>query len=334
VMLYQCVTGKTPYSGANFVELAEQHLRAPVPSATAVQPDLPVEIDIILQRALAKSPDERYPSCLAMKEDLEQLLQAEAEDISADTAELPVVAHALALDEPTPTFGPVPIATPQQHRRSRPSAVGLLALLVLVAGGTSAFLLARSSGAPSSTSGGGAGDSTQDVTSRFPSTASVTQTPRPRPKPLVAVRIASASTLDPSGDGTENAGSAPMAIDGSASTLWSTETYKGTRNVNGKPGVGLVLDLSRVTDVNRLRLITTEAGWSGRIYETTQTTAPPTLAGWQAVSRPFTMNATRRTIPLNGPPARQLLIWITNLTGPDGEWSAKIAEATPLVQKS
>src|SRR5690349_22612117 len=64
VMLYQCVTGKTPYTGANFVELAEQHLHAPVPSATAVRPDLPQEIDIILGRALAKDPDDRYPTCL------------------------------------------------------------------------------------------------------------------------------------------------------------------------------------------------------------------------------------------------------------------------------
>jgi serine/threonine-protein kinase len=331
VMLYQCVTGKTPYSGANFVELAEQHLRAPVPSAAAVQPDLPDHLEAILQRALAKDPEDRYPSCQAMQVDLDELLQREADDAGEDTAELPVVVHALAVDEPTPTFGPVPIATPQEPRRTRPSAVGVLALLVLLAGGSAAFLLARSSGEPGSTAA--RGDTTAGGSTQIPSTASVSQLPRPKPKPVVPVKVISASSLDPSGDGSENQGSAPLAIDGSQSTLWSTETYKGYRDVNHKPGVGLVLDLSKVTAVSRLRLTTPIPGWTARIYETSQTTAPPTLSGWQAVSRSFTMTAPQRVVPLRGPPARMLLIWITDLAGPDGEWSAKISEATPLVQK-
>jgi len=330
VMLYHCVTGKTPYSGANFVELAEQHLRAPVPSAAAVQPDLPDDLDAILRRALAKDPEDRYPNCDAMRADLEEVLQREADDAGEDTAELPVVVHALAADEPTPTYGPVPIATPQEPRRTRPSAVGVLALVVLLAGGSAAFLLARSSGESGST--GTQGGTTTGTATRIPSTASVSQTPQPKPKPLVAVKVASASSLDPSGDGSENQGSAPLAVDGSQTTLWSTETYKGTRNVNGKPGVGLVLDLTKVTTVTRLRLSTPMPGWTARIYETGQTTAPATLDGWQAVSKAFTMSTPTRIVPLRGPPARMLLIWITDLAGPDGEWSAKISEATPLIQ--
>src|SRR3954451_12209917 len=107
-MLFHCLTGQTPYRGVNFVELAEQHLHAPVPSATGLQPDLPDRIDDVLRRALAKDPNDRYPTCDAMRGDLEELLHAEAEDAAPETAELPVVSQALALDEPTPTFGPVP----------------------------------------------------------------------------------------------------------------------------------------------------------------------------------------------------------------------------------
>jgi putative peptidoglycan lipid II flippase len=207
----------------------------------------------------------------------------------------------------------------------------VLALLVLLAGGSAAFLLARSSGESGST--GAQGGTTTGTATRIPSTASVSQTPQPKPKPLVAVKVASASSLDPSGDGSENQGSAPLAVDGSQTTLWSTETYKGTRNVNGKPGVGLVLDLTKVTTVTRLRLSTPLPGWTARIYETGQTTAPATLDGWQAISKSFTMSTPTRIVPLRGPPARMLLIWITDLAGPDGEWSAKISEATPLIQQ-
>ncbi len=38
VMLFQCLTGETPYRGDGFVALAEQHLRAPVPSVRDVRP--------------------------------------------------------------------------------------------------------------------------------------------------------------------------------------------------------------------------------------------------------------------------------------------------------
>src|SRR4051812_36673871 len=45
VMLFHCLTGQTPYSGGSFVELAEQHLRSPVPLAAERVDGLPEGID-------------------------------------------------------------------------------------------------------------------------------------------------------------------------------------------------------------------------------------------------------------------------------------------------
>ena len=291
VMLYQCVTGKTPYSGASFVELAEQHLRAPVPSAAAVQPDLPDRLDVILQRALAKDPDDRYPSCEAMQVDLEELLQREADDAGEDTAEIPVVVHALAADEPTPTFGPVPIATPQQPRRTRPSAVGVLALLVLLAGGSRRVppgpLERRARARPRARRGTATGTSTQ-----IPSTASVSQTPRPKPRPLVAGqgRLGQHPRSRP-GRRQREPGQRTAGDRRLAGTLWSTETYKGTRNVNGKPGVGLVLDLHEGLAGHPPAPDDAGPRLDGPDLRDQPDAAPPTLDGWQAVSRSFTMTA-------------------------------------------
>ena len=49
VMLYHCLTGVPPYRGASFVELAEQHLRAPGADVAVRCPDLPDRLAAILR---------------------------------------------------------------------------------------------------------------------------------------------------------------------------------------------------------------------------------------------------------------------------------------------
>ena len=51
-LLYHCLTGVPPYRGASFVEIAEQHLRAPVPDVVVRCPDAPDGVAAIV-RALA-----------------------------------------------------------------------------------------------------------------------------------------------------------------------------------------------------------------------------------------------------------------------------------------
>ncbi|MEU5985139.1 protein kinase [Streptomyces sp. NPDC047434] len=51
---FECLTGRKPYSGENFAELALQHLDAPVPDDAAPEPLRP-----LIRRGLAKQPDQR-----------------------------------------------------------------------------------------------------------------------------------------------------------------------------------------------------------------------------------------------------------------------------------
>jgi len=60
-LLFECLTGRVPYVGVLAAKL-HQHASAPPPSATAVRPDLPAEVDAVLARALAKDPNDRYKS--------------------------------------------------------------------------------------------------------------------------------------------------------------------------------------------------------------------------------------------------------------------------------
>jgi serine/threonine protein kinase len=69
-VLFEAVTGRTPYAGKNPVAIATQHVSAPVPDPRRLRRDLPVPAASLIQRALAKDPRERFPSASAMADAL------------------------------------------------------------------------------------------------------------------------------------------------------------------------------------------------------------------------------------------------------------------------
>ncbi|MCA9178749.1 MAG: SUMF1/EgtB/PvdO family nonheme iron enzyme [Planctomycetales bacterium] len=61
VVLYELVTGETPFSGSLF-PLMQQIVTAPAPPPSSWRPDVDANLDAICLRALAKSPADRYAS--------------------------------------------------------------------------------------------------------------------------------------------------------------------------------------------------------------------------------------------------------------------------------
>ena len=61
-VLYELLTGEVPYSGENFVAVAMRHVNEPPPSVLDRRPDCPLRLDLAIQRAMAKDPEERYGS--------------------------------------------------------------------------------------------------------------------------------------------------------------------------------------------------------------------------------------------------------------------------------
>jgi serine/threonine-protein kinase len=59
-ILYETLTGEPPYGGATLHEVVKRTLKAPVPSARRLRPEVPVEVDRAISRALAKSAAERF----------------------------------------------------------------------------------------------------------------------------------------------------------------------------------------------------------------------------------------------------------------------------------
>lgn len=61
VMIYYLLAGRPPFEG-DPMRLMHQHLNAPPPSITTLQPSLPESIGSVLTRALSKKAAERFPS--------------------------------------------------------------------------------------------------------------------------------------------------------------------------------------------------------------------------------------------------------------------------------
>jgi eukaryotic-like serine/threonine-protein kinase len=70
VVLFEMLTGNVPFGGSNYAEVFVKQLSMPVPSVRLLVPDLPDALDVILQRALAKVPGERFETMTAFREAL------------------------------------------------------------------------------------------------------------------------------------------------------------------------------------------------------------------------------------------------------------------------
>ncbi len=75
VVLYELVTGQTPFDGDTPVEIAMKHLSATPRPPSQIRRDIPRDLDMVVMRALAKDPSARYQSADEMEADLERVLR-------------------------------------------------------------------------------------------------------------------------------------------------------------------------------------------------------------------------------------------------------------------
>ncbi len=72
-MTYRCLVGRRPFEG-ELVELLRRIVGEPHPSASALVPELPTEVDAVFARALAKDPDARFQRAAALSAALDGAL--------------------------------------------------------------------------------------------------------------------------------------------------------------------------------------------------------------------------------------------------------------------
>ncbi len=70
-LLFQMLTGHVPYEGETPAQAIIKHLQEPVPKLQDYRPDLPAAYQAIIERAMAKDREARYPTAGALVADLE-----------------------------------------------------------------------------------------------------------------------------------------------------------------------------------------------------------------------------------------------------------------------
>ena len=148
VVLYEMLTGQVPFTGESPVEIAMKHLSDTPRPPSLLRPDIPPDLDMVVLRALAKNPEDRFQTAEEMDVELDRVaagVGVTAETADAATAVLSGTALASAPTAIVPPRRP-PTETrrpsyryAEPPRRRRPVWPWLLALLLVVAAGVSGY---------------------------------------------------------------------------------------------------------------------------------------------------------------------------------------------------
>jgi WD40 repeat protein/serine/threonine protein kinase/DNA-binding SARP family transcriptional activator len=85
VVLFELLTGRNPFLDVPAPDLIQKHLSEPLPPLQTMRPDLPAEMNEVIQCATAKRPEERYIDALALAHAFQQAVKPSASFI-IDTA--------------------------------------------------------------------------------------------------------------------------------------------------------------------------------------------------------------------------------------------------------
>ncbi|HEU5065451.1 MAG TPA: PASTA domain-containing protein, partial [Gaiellaceae bacterium] len=145
VVLYEMLTGKTPFTGESPVEIAMKHLSDPPRPPSLERPDISPDLDMVVLRALAKSPEERFQTAEEMDGELQRVSQGLG--VTAATADAATMVLSGADAAPTSVIPPrrPPTAARPGYRYAEPPPrrraiwPWLLALLLVVLAGVAGW---------------------------------------------------------------------------------------------------------------------------------------------------------------------------------------------------
>jgi serine/threonine-protein kinase len=123
VILYQCLTGKLPFQGANYNQIIMQIATQPFPSARVAEPSIPPELDAVVLKAAAHDRERRFATAEEMARALAPFL---AEGAATGPGRAAAPPESGADDPPAPATDSPQTATPPAApaRRTEPGRRG------------------------------------------------------------------------------------------------------------------------------------------------------------------------------------------------------------------
>jgi eukaryotic-like serine/threonine-protein kinase len=279
VVLYEMLIGQVPFHAESQVGVAMKHVNDELPDVQQRRPELSAAAAMVVERATAKDPAERYQQVGELIDDLSTALEVEAARAGGTTGEATSVLDAVAPAERKLSGGP--------GRRSW-LAIGAI---VFLAGAV--LLAVQLIGSGNGPGGGGAlkGKGSQ-------------------------VALAEASDYDPQGDDSEDPETVSFAVDGDpTTTAWSsehydTEDFAGTKT-GPNPGVGLYVVSKSTTNPSEMLVRSPSPGWDAEIYAS-PSGPPEDLSEWGEPVGEVTDAEKNEEIDLHlGSPAKYFLLWFT-----------------------
>ena len=299
VVLYEMLIGQVPFHADSQVGVAMKHVNEELPDVQQRRPEISAAAALVVERATAKDPEQRYQEVGEMIDDLSTALEVEAARAGSTTGEATSVLDA------------VPAPKRKLSSRGRWSWAAI-ALIVLVGGGALALVQFISSG------GGGGGGALKGKGS--------------------TIAISSATDYDPEGDGEEDPSRVSLAVDGNPTgTAWSTEhydsdTFAGTKT-GPDPGVGLYLTTKSTAAPSQMVIRTPTPGWDAEIFAAASG-PPEELSGWGEPVGEVAEAGSSEEVDLNlTAPAKYFLIWF-NKAAPardqEGRFQVEISDVKLL----
>jgi eukaryotic-like serine/threonine-protein kinase len=89
IVLYELLAGARPFTGRNMTEIALQVINQPPPDIRLIAPELPPSLVAVVERALAKRPEDRFADAAGMAAALRRSVQAAASDAADRTVVVP-----------------------------------------------------------------------------------------------------------------------------------------------------------------------------------------------------------------------------------------------------
>ncbi len=142
VIIFELLTGTQPYHGDTPMSVVVKHITDPVPHILDVKPDLPPAIEAVIEKAMAKNRDERFPTVKALSDSLNAIARGETLELENSDKTLVTSDRTVLSQKPTPPPGsypaqptPPPGPAPAGPRKKTGMWVGLggAGLLVCVA---------------------------------------------------------------------------------------------------------------------------------------------------------------------------------------------------------
>ena len=138
VLLYHMLAGRPPFQAAdgNLVAIIYQHLEKPPPPISEYQPNLPAHVTDVVMTALAKKPEDRFPTVAAMSLALQIAVERSADVLgmitSSDIPAVPLPETETLSPQPMRLSSETPTAPVPRPLLKSPAALVGLVLLVLV----------------------------------------------------------------------------------------------------------------------------------------------------------------------------------------------------------